>query len=424
MEFMLDTEINTQDTSNFEILYFAIIKNGMPLFEMDFRVEDETFDSILIAGFISAISVFANELSKSDLKYIDQDIVKIGYEKGNYVSLYYIATEITDEIATKLQLILHSFEFRYHSNLEIPKYIANFTICDDFKEFVLHIFSEDLIKEYYVPNLNTTLVNSCSNKKTYSNIISFINGKRSVGEIALLVEEDLNNIIEKFAMLRYYGIIKFAVYVNDHDMFNITIKGIIALSDPNNCYNLPQDEYIESIYPFIKDLNGTTSIIELSNRHSIPLSKAKQLTNYLIMSKNIEKISEEEKSVLMAKQLYNSLLERLSRYSDAYSAFETIKNAIESSNSNLTNLINYSNCKINFDLLRKFTQETEVHNYELLESFLSPLVEVLKLIETRYSPQLRVAFASSLFEEIRNIFGYKSYAQIHCIYDIIDQIYD
>ncbi|MHA1483377.1 MAG: hypothetical protein ACTSQA_08075, partial [Candidatus Heimdallarchaeaceae archaeon] len=187
-----------------ELLYFAFMKHGIPLFEMDFYVEGMKHDPTLLAGFISAVSTFSKELSDKGLKTIDQGNLKVGFVESDRVSLFYLAGSISDELESKLKLLFTQFESRYYQFLS-DDFIGDESLFIDFKPFVLKTLAQSTVKKHYIPTMVVAKSEAMQKYLSSIDIIDLIDGRKTVAEIAMYVSEDTSSVSKILGLMKIEG---------------------------------------------------------------------------------------------------------------------------------------------------------------------------------------------------------------------------
>ncbi|MCG3218254.1 MAG: hypothetical protein KAR35_04585 [Candidatus Heimdallarchaeota archaeon] len=388
-----------------DLLYFSIIKNSMPIFELNFQ--KDRHDSTLFAGFVSAFSHFAKDFSDSDLKIIDQGAIKIGIEEGSEVDIFYIAKEITSELQSKIRLVLMNFELEYALELQ-KEDIIDTSVFKTFREYALQIFSKESVKSYYIPIIiDNEIINDPLNFPKTWDIISAIDGIKTVSQIAELTETKMDLIIDTFAVLRTQQILDFKIIVNVYDILYVTEQGMRrifgSIEERQGLVLMFGEESID----LLKEFNSKKSVLQCAQETKMNVIEAQELLSLLIMKGYVNKISEKTKTCLSMEYLFNLLLSSLRSEMDekAYSIFN---NSIQKVDDNiLTNLIIIKKEKISFDLLIAFlnSDECSLESNEIFEVLIIPLSLIFDDVEKELGNVYTTILISQLFSEVNNRFG-------------------
>jgi hypothetical protein len=331
-----------------ELLYFSIIKNSLPIFELNFQ--KDMHDSTLFAGFVTAISYFAKDFSDSDLKIIDQGDIKIGIEEGEEVDIYYIATEITSELRSKIRLILNYFELEY--TFEIQKHsIIDTSTFKGFKEHALQTFSKETVKSYYIPFSTNKKITDDPSRFPYTwNFISEIDGMKTISQIAELTGEEMTLIIETLSLLWLDKIIDFKIVVNTFDILFITDRGLRRIFGSTETRQGLILMFGEEFIDLIKELDGKKTVMWCIKETKIDVAEAQEFLSLMIMKGDIKKISKRSETCLSFESSYNLVYNSLKLKGDE-KAYSIIKNLIQEEDHMLTNMIILREEKISFYFL-------------------------------------------------------------------------
>ncbi len=403
-----DNSFSFERASNKEeaLLYLAFLKDGLPIFEMDFHVEGMKYDSVLLAGFISAVSTWSKEMSDKGLEKIDQGSLKVGFLEGKNISFFYLASAISLELESKLHILLRHFENKYDFLLE-TEFICDTSLFDEFKPSVLKILSEPTIKKHYIPVLTFTKSGIVKKYPKSESIVNLINGKTTVAELKILTDLNIPEISEILSTLRLDGYIDFEVTVKETDIFSLTLLGYKKLF----CEKSSRLSFSEltcscdNLFDCLKLIDGSKSVSEISKAYNMDLSEVQNVFTLLLKEDLISHVPDSYKSVIVLDTMVNSLYKKLETLTNYEFAQDFIEHNFKEYDSLLSNLVRPSEKGFDFNLLKDFIKQSdEFSSSELYESFMDPLLTIFDTISDLSEDDdedLRV----SIFEEISKRYG-------------------
>ncbi len=383
-----------------DLLYLAFIKNGMPIFEMDFHVEGMKYDPTLLAGFISAVSIWSKELSAKGLEKIDQGNLKVGFLEGNHVSFFYLAGSISDELETKLHILLAHFEVKYNQFLE-DDFISDPSLFSDFKHYALKLLADTTIKSHYTPVMKVPLDKAMNMYTDQTALLMLIDGRSTVGEITSNTNKSLSSVTEILAMMKLEGIIDFEINVNETDVFNLTLKGYKKVFGHTEERTTFAQLFGKQVFEIIKNIDGTKSVIEIAEDNEISRGDLQTIFSILLAKEFIKPVHERIKTLLVIDYIINKLHKTISLKLSKKSAYDLIKSTMETSNNMFTNMVGYKD-RFTFDLLYSYLQQDdEIEPFHIYEGFMDPLLNIFDLYANVDNKDLR----SIIFSEVNKKYG-------------------
>lgn len=376
----------------------------MPIFELNFQ--KDRHDSTLFAGFVSAVSFFAKDFSDSDLKIIDQGLVKIGIEEGNDVDIFYLAKEITSDLQAKIRLVLNYFELEYAQEIH-KEDIIDTSVFKSFREYALQTFSKEAVKSYYIPVLiDQEIANDPSRFPQTWSIISAIDGTRTVSQIAELTDMEMEFVTDNFALLRSQNILDFKIIVNVYDILHLTDQGLIHIFGSDEERQGLILMFGEESLRLLKEFNGKKSVIQCAQEVKMDITEAQELLSLLIMKGYVNKITEKIKVCLSMEYLYNLLFSSLISELEEKTR-EIVQNAIQQVDHLLTNMIVIRKERLSFDLLIDFLKSTscDLEANNIYEVLIMPLSSIFDAVENELGNVYTTILISQLFSEVNNRFG-------------------
>ncbi|MCK5046839.1 MAG: hypothetical protein KAS22_09690 [Candidatus Heimdallarchaeota archaeon] len=205
-------------------------QSGVQLFSHRFR-EDIKLDPTLIAGFVSAVINFSEELKPSEgkemLKYIDRGDFILQVEPGGLVIGLLILSSKDYSFKEKLKILVTEFERKYHK--EILNW-SGFSSCfADFEDEVVQLISSKPLSPYHIPKLvNSDRAPSKIDDIKWA-IITKIDGQNDINAIS----EELDISVEVVqGIIGYFeesGLVKTYFELTDDSVIEIAKKGLNAL---------------------------------------------------------------------------------------------------------------------------------------------------------------------------------------------------
>ena len=117
-------------------------QSGVQLFSHRFR-EDIKLDPTLIAGFVSAVINFSEELKPSNgkemLKFIDRGDFVLQVEPGGLVIGLLILSSKDHSFTEKLRILVNEFERKYHKEILLPAKVQVDTMTSSYNNGILEI---------------------------------------------------------------------------------------------------------------------------------------------------------------------------------------------------------------------------------------------------------------------------------------------
>ena len=385
-----------------DLLYFAFIKHGVPIFEMDFHIEGMKYDTTLLAGFISAVSTFSKELSARGLERIDQGNLKVGFVESEKVSLFYLAGSISTELEAKLKLLFTQFESKYVVFLD-EDFVCDHTLFEDFRPYVLRTLTESTVKRHYIPVMVSSKNDALTKFPSHVDIIDLIDDKKTVAEITMIINEEFSEVSKKLSLMKIEELIDFEIDVSKNDVFTLTPSGYKILFSSSMQRKQLITLFGEEIYEIIKSVDGTKSVIEIAQENKISVSKVQEVLSIILTREYVAHVPERIKATLVIDCIFRSLYRNLSKYINSRTALEMINSVLANNESVLINLIRFQKEQFCFSLVYNYLQnEEEIEASEIYEEFMDPLLTIFDyLSDIKSDKDLRLL----AFEEANELYG-------------------
>ena len=406
-QFSVEKQSSKDSIPNYEnqVLYFMIMKDSLPLVEVNYLLEGTQYNSVLLSGFISALDSFSQNLTKNEVKVIDQGNVKIALEKGSVVSAIYMVNKVTSEIKKKVQKLVNTFESRYEALLK--QRVFDTSLCEEFQEYIGNILALETVKSYYIPKYAIKIQEFDNSANLIPQdmilILSNINGKNSVEEISKSVKKDYNSVLEDLAWLRSKKIIEFDIKVDPFDIPIIVPKGVKALMKTSIEWHALKSQFGENVLEVLKVINGTNTIQELIQKSLINKTVGLNLFKTLIANEFIQLVPEEVKTCLILEHLYkflnDTLIKLLGHKSKGF-----IENSLRETKNEYFGLITFEdNGKPSFEMLKiHLSGKNAIDNDKLFKMFLSPLPDIFQTLKTKLGENYTTKIKKSLHKEMRD----------------------
>jgi len=106
------------------LLYITVVKEGTPIFVMDFLQDGNDLSKAIISEYFSTMAAFLNMFSHNSTFFIEHGDIEISYETNEKVSILYAANSISEEMRSKIQLYLDIIKNEYQDKL-VKQTISN-----------------------------------------------------------------------------------------------------------------------------------------------------------------------------------------------------------------------------------------------------------------------------------------------------------
>ena len=99
------------------VLYITVIKEGTPLFILDFIQDGNELSKAIISEYFSTMAAFLNMFSHNSTFLIEHGDIEISYETNNDISIIYAANNISEDVRSKIQLYLDIIQNEFQEKL-------------------------------------------------------------------------------------------------------------------------------------------------------------------------------------------------------------------------------------------------------------------------------------------------------------------
>ena len=230
------------DVSKVRYISLIRLEGGESILSLPY--EEMSIDPDLIAGFVTAVIIFA----KTPIRTIRKAAYDILIEVGETVLVLLVVDPVPSEAPyrERLQRILEDVEEKHGAKLK--KFEGD---VRRFREFSLEI-----LMEFPFSTVDIDLVPSANKKgiimpfrvgtidSKLEQLEAFINGKRTVAEIMDLIDLPENQVLALFSMLQKYKWINFKRRLTDNDILVNQECPDITLNSIKAQYGKPVDDML------------------------------------------------------------------------------------------------------------------------------------------------------------------------------------
>jgi hypothetical protein len=197
---------------------YVVYRDGRTLFQKDFQIENMEPD--LVTGFLSAVSMFLSDLvgrisddgqqlkslEREDgrLRIIDREDVKILLEYGKNIYAAAFSTHDLAAIRQRMRSLITIVELKHETLLE--NWLGDLSPFREFEPLIDTLFRPLAVSERYVPVRVHTVPKSAVPQKLQP-LLKAIDDKRSLEELADVLQQPLFQIIVDFQALQGHGAI-------------------------------------------------------------------------------------------------------------------------------------------------------------------------------------------------------------------------
>ncbi|MHA1991828.1 MAG: hypothetical protein ACW981_02435 [Candidatus Hodarchaeales archaeon] len=387
------------------ILYLALIKGSLPIFETKFLVEGMDMDSSLFSGTLTAIQMLSQQVSNRDIQIIDQGDLKIIIEHGNHLFGVVLTSGESEGIRIKLKQTVTTFENEYSEFLQSSS-LLNVNDFLEFKKVILHIFSDEIVKPHFIPFFSQNKPSDLISPDYWS-LITLIDGKRNISEIIKQSNLDSELATEIIGDLNANGLIKFKIIINLYDITNLTPNGNQML------LNKDMKKYFESNYGsgwfnVIKSVDGQKTLKLISNIANMDLIKYKKLITDVLGKGYLEILSDNLQRVIVLEELYKEYYKAVKKLfgkkGDNYFN-ESLK---KQPNSYVELIIIESNETFSFERIKSFFESGSKEDSELVfENLLIPIKNLNDTIESILGKKQKLKKREEIMMTLEEKYGEK-----------------
>ena len=264
-------------------------QSGVQLFSHRFR-EDIKLDPTLIAGFVSAVINFSEELKPSNgkemLKFIDRGDFVLQVEPGGLVIGLLILSSKDHSFTEKLKILVNEFERKY--NKEILNW-SGFSSCfADFEEEVVQLISSKPLSPYHIPKLvNSDRAPSKIDDIKWA-IITKIDGENDINAISEELDLSVEVVQGIIAYFEESGLVKTHFKLTDDSIIEITKKGLNALEVGSETYRELVSEIGEVGLKVLSIIGTERALIDVKSEVGLQHDEICLLIEKLVSSRYIE----------------------------------------------------------------------------------------------------------------------------------------
>ncbi len=242
------------DVSKVRYISLISLEGGESILSLPY--EEMSIDPDLIAGFVTAVIIFA----KTPIRTIRKAAYDILIEVGETVLVLLVVDPVPSEAPyrERLKRILEDVEEKHGAKLK--KFEGD---VRRFREFSLEILMEfpfskvdiDLVPSANKPGIIMPFRVGTIDSKL-EQLEAFINGKRTVAEIMDLIDLPENQVLALFSMLHKYKWIDFKRRLTDNDI-------LVNQECPEITLNSIKAQYGEPVDDMLDHFNGSMTITQV-----------------------------------------------------------------------------------------------------------------------------------------------------------------
>ena len=277
-------------------VYFLLNTSGLTIFDIRFSENAPIADSILIGGFVNAISSFSDSLmdniatESGTLNVIEREGMKIMFEQGENVEAILIIDKESYIMMEKIRTVISFFEYNYGEKLLVETMQTN-----QYEAF------QKIINRYIPSHLDKHIIlkQVAQNNKEirvppkFMKLIKAFDDKKSVIEVCRSLNWPQDYCLARTAMLvelKYLQPVDIAI--KDTDIFEIDAKHVGILLEQGIAYQSIKRHWNEWGVKFTQKLDGRHTpeylSANLSSREKLQIN---QLIRFLSLQGYIKQIS-------------------------------------------------------------------------------------------------------------------------------------
>ncbi|MCK4849475.1 MAG: hypothetical protein KAT16_10635, partial [Candidatus Heimdallarchaeota archaeon] len=185
-------------------VYFLLNISGLTIFDIRFTENAPVADSVLIGGFVNAISSFSDNLmdnitaESGTLNVIEREGMKIMFDQGQHVEAILILDIESQIMMEKIRTIISFFEHNYSDGLLIET--VQTTKFSSFRKIIQRFIPYHLDESVVLKQIEKTNEEIRVPPK-FTKLIKAFDGKKSVIEVSRLLNWPQDYCLARTAML-------------------------------------------------------------------------------------------------------------------------------------------------------------------------------------------------------------------------------
>ncbi len=277
-------------------VYFLLNVSGLTIFDIRFSENAPVADSILIGGFVNAISSFSDSLmdniatESGTLNVIEREGMKIMFEQGEQVEAILILDKESYIMMEKIRTVISFFEHNYAEGLLIETMQTN--KFNAFRKIIHRYIPSHLDRNIILKQIEQ------SNKEIrvppkFTKLINAFDGKKSVIEVSRSLNWPQDYCFARTAMLvELKHLQPVDIAIKNTDIFEIDGKHVGILLEQGIAYQSIKRNWNEWGVKFTQKLDGRHTPEFLSaNLPSRKKKQINQLVRFLSLQGYIKQIS-------------------------------------------------------------------------------------------------------------------------------------
>ena len=277
-------------------VYFLLNISGLTIFDIRFTENAPIADSVLIGGFVNAISSFSDSImdnistESGTLNVIEREGMKIMFEQGEHVEAILILDKESYIMMEKIRTVISFFEHNYAEGLLIETMQTNKFAA--YRKIIQRYIPSHLDRNIILKQIERT------NKEIrvppkFTKLINAFDGKKSVIEVSRSLNWPQDYCLARTAMLvELKHLQPVDIAIKNTDIFEIDGKHVGILLEQGIAYQSIKRNWNEWGVKFSQKLDGRHTPEFLSaNLSSIKKKQINQLVRFLSLQGYIKQIS-------------------------------------------------------------------------------------------------------------------------------------
>lgn len=285
------------------IVLYIINSAGTCLFHYEFKKDIQSLDPILFSGFLTAIMHFGSQmqshLATTNLSQKISTISNISFDiniefiiehwKGVTGAMIVYRQSNTSELREFLKQVLGVFVEQYASILET--WNNDLIVFEGFSTELQQISEKGRIYSYQIPNLIGTP--SPNLKVVMTELEPYLDGTRSIQEIANLSKLSLNEVKDKISKLWWNDYVELSQIVDIDDIYEPRKELFYLIRSKPSNQKIKYVKNTQSVeLEILRKINGFSTISEIDRElQDIPLAEIqKNISFYLSKGAYLRKV--------------------------------------------------------------------------------------------------------------------------------------
>ncbi len=274
-----------------KVRYISLVRKegGEPILGIPYR--EMSVDPDLVASFVLAVIIFENR----QLRTFTKEGYVVIIEEGTHVVGLLIIDKVEEEAPYResLKMIINTFEARFNNQLK--SWSGDIRPFREFALFIISVFPYRRLNPDYIPILIKESAATPDHRakipwavgesdRKLQTIVGYINGKRTINEIAETTDIEFMEVMGLFSMLDKYKWISLVRPVRADTV-------LVKVMDPPS---LLVGAYGEQLLDIMKMLDGTNTLGQIAEALNIPIEVLVTIARHLVESGIVAFVSDED----------------------------------------------------------------------------------------------------------------------------------